>query len=345
MPRLFPSLARVRPAPSHAAARLLAPALLAAAGLAAASLAAPARAADDVSLRLNTTLNGWHCPWHMARDRGWFSEAGIAIREIGEGRGSADTIQLVAAGTDTFGLVDPSVVIASVARGLPVRAVFSLMNKTTLAVVSPEGKPIRTAVDLKGKTFVTLGGSGALQLFQVVLAVNKLAPTDVRIVAVDAAAQYTTLMSGQVDGLLIGLDGIPDLEARGFKYYAVNYADFGVNTPVSSVATTTGTITDKPDLVRRFLAVTRRAWEEAKANPEAVVDACMKQKPTGSREAFRKQLDLVLGVLESDATKGHPVGWGAASDWDQALRIQKEYRNVRTDLPAAAFFTNDLQPK
>lgn len=317
-------------------------ALLAAAVLAAAP---PARAADEVSLRLNTTLNGWHCPWHMARDRGWFGERGITLREIGEGRGSADTIQLVAAGTDTFGLVDPSVVVASVARGLPVRAVFSLMNKTTLAVVSPEAKPISTVADLKGKTFVTLGGSGALQLFQVVLAVNKLAPTDVKIVAVDAAAQYATLMSGQVDGLLIGLDGIPDLEARGFKYHAVNYADLGVNTPVSSVATTTAAITDKPDLVRRFLAVTRRAWEEARANPEAVVDACMKQRPTGSREAFRKQLDLVLGVLESDATKGHPVGWGAASDWDQVLRIQREYRNVKTELPTAAFFTNDLQPQ
>ncbi len=301
------------------------------------------QAADDVTLRLNTTLNGWHCPWHMARDRGWFSEAGINLKEIGEGRGSADTIQLVAAGTDTFGLVDPSVVIASVAKGLPVKAVFSLMNKSTLAVVSPEAKPIRSAADLKGKTFVTLGGSAAQQLFQAVLAVNHLASDDVRVVAVDAAAQYTTLMSGQVDGLIIGLDGIPDLEARGFKYHVINFADLGVNTPVSSVATTAAAIDGKSDLVHRFLVVTRRAWDEAQKSPDAVVDACMKQKPTGSREAFRKQLDLVLGVLFSDATKGHPVGWGAETDWEAALKIQKEYRNVKTDQPISAFFTNALQ--
>jgi len=307
------------------------------------TLTIAAHAADEVTLRLNTTLNGWHCPWHMARDRGWFSEAGIDLKEIGEGRGSADTIQLVAAGTDTFGLVDPSVVIASVAKGLPVKAVFSLMNKSTLAIVSPEAKPIKAGADLRGKTFVTLGGSAAQQLFQAVLSVNKLASGDAHVVAVDAAAQYTTLMSGQVDGLVIGLDGIPDLEARGFKYHVINFADLGVNTPVSSVATTTAAIERKPDLVRRFLSVTRRAWDEARKNPEAIVDACMKQKPTGSREAFRKQLDLVLGVLFSDATKGHPVGWGAEPDWEGALKIQKEYRNVKTDLPVTAFFTNALQ--
>jgi NitT/TauT family transport system substrate-binding protein len=304
-----------------------------------------ASAADEVTVRLNTILNGWHCPWHMARDKGWFAEAGITIKEIGEGRGSGDTIQLVAAGTDTFGLVDPSVVIASAARALPVKAVFSLMNKSSLAVVSSAEKPIKSAEDLKGKTYVTIGGSAAFQLFQVVLKTKGLSQNDVRVVTVDPAAQYTTVMSGQADAILIGLDGIPDLEARGFKPHALMYADLGVNTPVSSVATHASTIQEKPDLVRRFIAVTQRAWNEAVKNPEAVVDACIAVKPTVSRETYRKQLDVALVSLTSPNTQGRAPGWGSEADWDQALQIQKEYRNVKTDQPAGAFFTNEFLPK
>ncbi|MBS7702900.1 ABC transporter substrate-binding protein [Chelatococcus asaccharovorans] len=307
--------------------------------------AANAQAADQVSLRLNTILNGWHCPWHMARDKGWFKEAGIEIKEIGEGRGSADTAQLVAAGTDTFGLVDPAVVIAGVARGLPVKTVYSLINKSLLAVVSPADKPIKTAADLKGKQYVTLAGSGALQMFQAVLAANKMKPEDVKILTVDPAAQYATLMSGQVDGILIGLDGVPDLEARGFKYFAVTYPELGVNTIVSSVATTTDLINKNPDLVKRFIAVTQRAWDHAIKNPDDVVKACLAVKPTSSEAAFRKQLADVISALRSDNNKDKPLGFGAEKDWQMTLDVQKEYRGIKTDKPLTAFYTNEFVPQ
>ncbi|MBX3539755.1 MAG: ABC transporter substrate-binding protein [Chelatococcus sp.] len=304
-----------------------------------------AQAADQVSLRLNTILNGWHCPWHMARDKGWFKEAGIEIREIGEGRGSADTAQLVAAGTDTFGLVDPAVVIAGVARGLPVKSVYSLINKSLLAVVSPADKPIKSVADLKGKQYVTLAGSGALQMFQAVLAANNLKPDDVKILTVDPAAQYATLMSGQVDAILIGLDGVPDLEARGFKYHAVTYPELGVNTISSSVATKSDLVESNPDLVKRFIAVTQRAWDHAIKNPDDVVKACLAVKPTSSEAAFRKQLTDVIGALRSENNKDKPLGFGAEKDWQMTLQVQKDYRGIKTDKPLTAFYTNEFVPQ
>jgi NitT/TauT family transport system substrate-binding protein len=152
-------------------------------------------------------------------------------------------------------------------------------------------------------------------------------------------------MSGKAGGLLIGLDGVPDLEAKGFKAHTLMYADLGVNTPVSSVATTTTTISEKPDLVRRFVAVTQRAWDEAVKHPDAVVEACMAAKPTGSREAFRKQLDVAIASLASANTTGKPLGWGSEKDWQKAIDIQKEYRKVKTDQPPAAFYTAEFLPK
>ena len=73
-------------------------------------------AADAVSLRLNWYLGGLHVPFYYGKDKGYYAAEGIDLT-INEGRGSANTVQVVAAGSDTFGLADSSSVIATAAKG------------------------------------------------------------------------------------------------------------------------------------------------------------------------------------------------------------------------------------
>lgn len=55
-------------------------------------------------------------PFYYGRDIGAFRDAGIDIT-LNEGRGSANTVQVVAAGSDTFGMADSSSLIGLAARG------------------------------------------------------------------------------------------------------------------------------------------------------------------------------------------------------------------------------------
>ena len=64
-------------------------------------------AQDKVSLRLNWYLGGLHVPFYYGKDKGYYAAEGIDLT-INEGRGSANTVQVVAAGSDTFGLADSS---------------------------------------------------------------------------------------------------------------------------------------------------------------------------------------------------------------------------------------------
>ena len=73
-------------------------------------LGAQAQAQDNVSLRLNWYLGGLHVPFYYGVDRGFYRQEGINLT-INEGRGSANTVQVVGAGTDTFGLADSSSII------------------------------------------------------------------------------------------------------------------------------------------------------------------------------------------------------------------------------------------
>ena len=68
-------------------------------------VAASAVAQDKVSLRLIWYLGGLHVPFYYGKDKGYYAAEGIDLT-INEGRGSANTVQVVAAGSDTFGLAD-----------------------------------------------------------------------------------------------------------------------------------------------------------------------------------------------------------------------------------------------
>jgi NitT/TauT family transport system substrate-binding protein len=59
-----------------------------------AASSASALAQDAVSLRLNWYLGGLHVPFYYGKERGFYKEEGIDLT-INEGRGSANTVQVV----------------------------------------------------------------------------------------------------------------------------------------------------------------------------------------------------------------------------------------------------------
>ena len=65
----------------------------------AASLALPhiARAADALTVKLDFLPWGLHAAMHLANVNGWFKDAGLEV-DVQDGRGSANTLQLVNAG-------------------------------------------------------------------------------------------------------------------------------------------------------------------------------------------------------------------------------------------------------
>ena len=86
-----------------------------------------AMAQDAVTFRLNWYMGGLHVPFYYGKEKGFYKEEGIDLT-INEGRGSANTVQVVAAGSDTFGLADSSSVIATAAKGAEIKSVMSLLE-------------------------------------------------------------------------------------------------------------------------------------------------------------------------------------------------------------------------
>ncbi|MEO8545690.1 MAG: ABC transporter substrate-binding protein [Burkholderiaceae bacterium] len=303
-----------------------------------------AQAQDAVSLRLNWYLGGLHVPYYYGKEMGFFKQEGIDLT-INEGRGSGNTVQVVAAGSDTFGMADSSSLITTAVKGADVKSVMSLLNSTGYAVVSLASAGIRKPKDLEGKSLAVSPGDPLGQLFRALAAANKLDMNTIRFVQVDPAAKVVAVLEKKVDALLGGADDQYFLiKYKGQEPAALRYADNGANIVGMTILTTGNLIKTKPDLVRRFVKASVRSWEEAKKNPEAAVDAAVKAKPDLNRQSTLDQMMVDFELLDSPNSKGK-IGLGAKADWDQTISLLKQYRELDTKEPWTTFHTNDFLPK
>lgn len=303
-----------------------------------------AHAQDAVSLRLNWYLGGLHVPFYYGKDKGFYKEEGIDLT-INEGRGSGNTAQVVAAGSDTFGLADSSSLITTAAKGADIKSVMSLLNSTGFSVVSLASAGIKTPKDLEGKSLAVSPGDPLGQLFRALAAHNKLDMNTIKFVQVDPAAKVVSVLEKRVDALLGGADDQYFLiKYKGVEPAALRYADHGANIVGMTILTSGNLIKTKPDLVRRFVKATVRSWEEAKKNPGAAVDAAMKAKADLNRQSTLDQMMVDFELLDSPNSKGK-VGLGAKADWDQTLTLLRQYRDLDTKEPWTTFHTNEFLPR
>jgi NitT/TauT family transport system substrate-binding protein len=304
---------------------------------------APAYAQDKVSLRLNWYLGGLHVPFYYGKDKGYYAAEGIDLT-INEGRGSANTVQVVAAGSDTFGLADSSSVILTASKGADIKSVMSLLNTTGYSVVSLAESNIKTPKDLVGKKVAVTPGDPLGSLLQAVCKANNVDCAKIGMVQVDPAAKVVAVLEKKTDALLGGADDQYFLiKYKGANPAAMRYADFGANIVGMTILASGDTIKKSPDLVKRFVRATVKSWEEAKKNPGAAVDSAMKAKPDLNRQSTLDQLMVDIDLMDSKNSKGK-VGLGAQADWDQTLAILKNYRELQTDKGWTAFHTNEFLP-
>ena len=298
-------------------------------------------AQDAVSLRLNWYLGGLHVPFYYGKEMGFFKQEGIDLT-INEGRGSANTVQVVAAGSDTFGMADSSSLITTASKGADVKSVMSLLNSTGFSVVSMASAGIKTPKDLEGKTLAVSPGDPLAQLFRALAAHNKLDINSIKFLQVDPAAKVVTVLEKRADALLGGADDQFFLiKYKGVEPAALRFADHGANIVGMTILTTGNVIKTKPDLVRRFVRAAVRSWDMAKKNPGAAVDAAMKAKPDLNRQSTLDQMMVDFDLMDSANSKGR-IGLGAKADWDQTIQLLKQYRDLDTKEPWSTFHTNEF---
>ena len=270
-------------------------------------LAAPAfaQARDKVVLLLNWYVYSEHAPFFIGKEKGFYEAEGIDL-EIQEGRGSAVSIQAVAAGSATFAYVDVPTMMKAAAKGAPVKAVGVALQTSAMSVMGFSDKNIKTPKDIVGKTVAITPGDSMVQIWPLFLKKTGLQETQFKTVAGDAQTKLNAVINGQAD-LLLGyvMDQNIKLQDAAHKPVTpIRFADYGVNLISSGIVANKDTLSTKADLVKRFMRATTKALEEAEKNPEAAVDATLKAQPkSGPRDTMLVGLKLTTALYHTDETK------------------------------------------
>lgn len=311
-----------------------------------------ARAADDVRLRLNWMYYGSHAGFALGKDKGYYKDAGIDI-DIRSGNGSGSAHRLVANNDSTFAYGSCASMLNLAAKGAPLVSVGVIDAMGTEAVIVRPDAGVKSVADLKGKSILTTANAGVNTFFPLVLQAAGLKEGDVTITNVPDGALVSSYLQGAggAVGMLGGLDDKPaEIKANGGAApVTFPYSDYGVNQVGYCIVANTETVKAKPDLVKRFVAATMKAYKETEANPDSAI-ASMADIVGGSmaedqgKAQARSVLDVTLSVLYSKANKDKHLGMNVATDWDDMLALMKKYNDLQTDKPATAFYTNDFVP-
>jgi hypothetical protein len=122
------------------------------AGFAVVPLARPARAQAkrQVIMRLDWLYQGPNAGFLIAQEKGFYEQAGLNV-EIGPGKGSGSTAQLVASKAAQFGFADGFVVGNSVSKGMSIKMVAGMFRRNPTAVVVLDESDIKTPKEFGGK--------------------------------------------------------------------------------------------------------------------------------------------------------------------------------------------------
>jgi NitT/TauT family transport system substrate-binding protein len=224
-----------------------------------------------VTLRLDWFPQGPNYGFMVAREKGFYGAAGLDV-DIGGGKGSGNTAQLVASKATQFGFADGYVVANSVARGLNIKMVASVFRRNPAGVVVLEDSAIKQLSDVEGKQIAIPAGSAQFQQWPAVVRGCNLDGGKVRVVNLDTASVLPAILSGQVQALAGFAQGyVPTIEIRGNKKARVFwYSDCGVNAVSNGIIVHADLIRDDPALVTAFVKSSLMGFLYGREHPDEV---------------------------------------------------------------------------
>jgi NitT/TauT family transport system substrate-binding protein len=299
----------------------------------------------DVSMRLDWLFQGPNSGFMVAKDKGYYDEAGLNV-DIGPGRGSGSTAQLVASKAAMFGFSDGYVVGNSVAKDMNITMVASIFRRNPTAVVVLKEGDIKTLKDLEGKSIAIPTGATQFQQWPAVVKGCNLDGSKISVTNIDPAGSVPALVTGRVQAIAGYAQGyVPGVEIRAKKDARIFwYADCGVDAVSNGIIVHNDLLKQEPELIRSFVKASIKGFLYARQHPDEAVAITKKFSEAVIAEIARRELEMSWDTWVTPNTAGKALGWMSDKDWESTVRVLKQYGGVSTPLEASVLFTNEFVP-
>jgi NitT/TauT family transport system substrate-binding protein len=220
------------------------------------------------------------------------------------------------------------------------KAVAGYYQYTPISIISPEAKALKTPQDLEGKKIGTKKSSATYQGLMVFLEANKMKQDQIKLVDIGFGVQ--PLLVNQVDAIMgFTMNEAVEAKSNGMPVNEMMIKDFGVSSYGLTIAASNKFISDNGKLLKGFLKATLQGMTDAKSNPNAAVEALIKNVPELKTDHELTVLSKTVPVWESEDTKSNGLGWMSESAWQKTVDTATKLKLVEKAPDVKSIFTDD----
>lgn len=235
---------------------------------------------QKVTLALDWTPNTNHTGIYVAEQNGWYDEENIELEIVPYSTTPSDV--LVSSGKADVGIGFTEGVVSSAAGDSPVVSIATIIANNTSSVAVRASDNINSLAELDGKIY---GGYGAPYEEPVMKQAikNDGGEGKFKQVVVDTSP-LDALESGKVDFVWVydGWEGI-QAKRRGFEIKQFPIIEHGIpNYSTPNIITSPQAISEKSELLERFMKATIRGYEFARINPDEAARILIEAVPKGT---------------------------------------------------------------
>ena len=297
-----------------------------------------------VTVMLDWTPNTNHSGIYLAKERGWYRDAGLDVTIIEPGETGVD--QVVAAGQAQFGISVAENVIPARAQGVPIVSIAAIVQHNTSSLISLKEDGITRPRDLAGRTYGGFGGPLETQLIKTLVNCDGGNAESVQFVEVGNVDYFVGMERNFYDFVWIfdAWDGIRAREVERIPVNTLPFIDYTQCLPdwyTPVIITNEKMISERADVVRRFMEVTSRGYQLAMSQPEEAARVLLQEAPELDPE-------LVRGSAAYLSTRYVDSGrrWGLQDEavWSRFAEFLRIAGLVDKSIDVNAAYTNEFLP-
>ncbi len=266
---------------------------------------------QHVTLQLKWTHAFQFAGYYMAKQNGYYREAGLDV-EIRPGGPNVDVIGQVLSGEADFG-VATSDLLLDYAAGKPIKVLGVIYQHSPVILIMRGDKPSSTMQDLIGKTIMI--EDHAADLFAMFKRVG--VPLD-QLNCLNHTGHIEDLINSDAQAIFAYLGNEPYLlDQMGVPYFILSPRTYGIDFYGDNFFTTQAMLDGNEEAVNGFREASIRGWQDAIENPEAAVDLILKEYPTKmSREHLLYEARITQDLMTSLVPPGYmlPGRWKHIAD-------------------------------
>jgi NitT/TauT family transport system substrate-binding protein len=234
----------------------------------------------DVKITLDWAFQGPQSIFLYGVQEGRFKKEGINAT-IDRGSGSSDVMTRVASKAYQFGWADIATMIKFNAEHPDNKliAVYVTGGNSPLAVVTVQGRGIKTPKDLEGRTLGAAAGSAAFTLFDVFAAKAGFDPSKVTWRQLSGQLREPMMVRGEVDAVAgfttSSIMSVVQLGVPMEKIVVLNYNDYGVKQYGTAIIARPDFVKQNPKTVAAVVRAINNSQKDAIANPQASVKSIL----------------------------------------------------------------------